>query len=261
VARLRVVAWNIDNKPAAWDALETLAPDIALLNEAMPPTGSQGIWSPDGTWGRDRGKRPWCAAVLSRHPLERITDAKPRWRHSVRDVRFECSRPGSWEAARVDTPKGDVTAIALYGLMDELSDSSVHRSLSELSPALDDARYNDLVVLGGDLNTGTQWSDRERQWRLRDAAVLARIEAYGLVDCLQSMRPEGRLEGCGCVYGDECRHTRTRKDRRFPAVAYQTDYLFASPKLASHLVSCKALATDEWFSISDHAPIVAEFDL
>jgi exonuclease III len=42
-------------------------------------------------------------------------------------------------------------------------------------------------------------------------------------------------------------------------VRYQTDYLFASPKLASALVSCEVRATQEWFEISDHAPIVAEF--
>ena len=42
-------------------------------------------------------------------------------------------------------------------------------------------------------------------------------------------------------------------------VPYQNDYLFASPKLFSALVSCDVRAADEWFAISDHAPIVAEF--
>ena len=38
-------------------------------------------------------------------------------------------------AAEVDVAAGEtVTAVALYGLLDELSDSSVHRSLSEISP-------------------------------------------------------------------------------------------------------------------------------
>jgi hypothetical protein len=53
---------------------------------------------------------------------------------------------------------GDVTAISLYGLLDELSDASVHRSLSEVSPIFDDDRYNRLVLLGGDLNTWTGWN-------------------------------------------------------------------------------------------------------
>lgn len=75
------------------------------------------------------------------------------------------------------------------------------------------------------------------------------------------MRPAGRLEGCPCAHGDDCTHTRTRLDPRRPDVGYQTDYLWASRQLAKRLRSCVALATDEWFAISDHAPILAEFDL
>ncbi len=41
-------------------------------------------------------------------------------------------------------PHGYITAISLYGLLDEFSDASVHRSLSEVSPVFDDDRY--LVV-------------------------------------------------------------------------------------------------------------------
>ena len=60
-----------------------------------------------------------------------------------------------------------------------------------------------------------------------------------------------------CLQGDDCAHVRTRRDPKHPDVPYQTDYLFASPKLAS-LVSCEVLASDRWFAISDHALIVAD---
>ena len=61
------------------------------------------------------------------------------------------------------------------------------------------------------------------------------------------------------IFGTRSAHVRTRRDRKHPEVPYQTDYLFASPKLALALVRCDVLATQEWFEISDHAPIVAEF--
>lgn len=35
----------------------------------------------------------------------------------------------------------------------------------------------------------------------------------------------------------------------------------ASPAFASKLVACTVLASDHWFSLFDHAPIVAGFDL
>ena len=155
----------------------------------------------------------------------------------TRSVPFVCSRPGSWIAATVQIPPANqVTAVAMYGLMDEFSDASVHRSLSEASPVLDDPRYRQQVLIGGDLNTGTQWPAAE-PFIARDLNLLQRFEALGLVDCLAAMRPAGRLEGCGCTFGDGCTHTRTRRDPRWPDVPYQTDYLWASERLATRLVS------------------------
>lgn len=254
-----IVVRNIANKPRAFDALKTLAPDVSLLNEASPPPSANGIWR-TVTKGRDEAHRPWSAAVLSPHRLREVTDARPTWRQSKRDVPFVCSRPGSWIAATVEmAPASPLTAVALYGLLDELSDASVHRSLSELSPVLDDPRYGQRVVLGGDLNT---WTGRpaNEPFLARDRNLLQRFEALGLVDCLALLRPKGRLEGCTCTFGDDCTHTRTRRDPRRPEVPYQNDYLWASPALAKRLRSCQVLASNEWFSISDHAPILAEFD-
>ena len=143
--------------------------------------------------------------------------------------------------------------------MDELSDASVHRSLSEVSAVMDDPKYKNQIVLGGDLNTGAQWPKGE-SFNKRDRNLLERIEALGLVDCIRAKRPAGRLAGCPCIDGDDCAHVRTRRDPRRPAVPYQTDYLFASPRLAATLISCEVLASDDWFAISDHAPIVAVFE-
>ena len=153
-----------------------------------------------------------------------------------------------------------MTAIAVYGLLDERSDASVHRSLSDLTPLFEDSRYNKRVVLGGDLNTWTGWDAGSRHFA-RDENVLRRIEAFGFVDCLvASLEREGRgrLNGCTCSLGEACRHTRTRLDRNQPEIPYQMDYLFASPPLAERLLSCEAidLGPD---SPSDHFPIRATF--
>ena len=69
--RLRVVCWNIAHKPTAWAALDSLEPDISLLNEAVVPEGSRGVWSRAGTRGRDGAERPWTAAVMSDWPSSR----------------------------------------------------------------------------------------------------------------------------------------------------------------------------------------------
>jgi hypothetical protein len=261
----KVVVWNMDasrrrRNPKGWQALADLEPDIALLNEAVRPQPQPGVGltvrGRTSTRGRDHA-RPWASLVASPHELEPV-DAR------VKRVPFGTSRPGAWTAWVVSVPADDgrverVTAISLYGLLDEMSDASVHRSLSEIAPIFDDRRYNDLVLLGGDLNTWTGW-DRETQagHLARDRAVLQRIEAYGLVDCLKAKRTAGRLKSCPCRPKKKCTHTRTRLDARND-VPYQMDYLYASPALAERLGTCAALDTDEWFSRSDHAPIVARF--
>jgi endonuclease/exonuclease/phosphatase family metal-dependent hydrolase len=154
----------------------------------------------------------------------------------------------------------NVTAVAIYGLLDEKSDASVHRSLSDLTPLFEDRRYNELLVLGGDLNTWTGWPSGSRHLA-RDENVLRRIEAFGLVDCLVAALTRdgrGRLAGCPCSYGEDCRHTRTRIDRRRPEVPYQMDYLYASPALAERLLTCQAVDLGS-NSPSDHFPIQATF--
>jgi endonuclease/exonuclease/phosphatase family metal-dependent hydrolase len=256
---MRIVAWNLAHKRRSWPALDALSPDIAMLNEAEVPPERRGIWSRTGTEGRDGRLRPWTAAVVTDHPCAEITDTRPRWRQSVRAVPFTCSRPGSWVAATVQVGGRALTVVSVYGLMDEFSDASVHRSLSELSPVFDDPRYKRDVIIGGDLNTGTQWRKGD-PFNERDRNVLERFAAYGLVDCLAAKRPAGRLEGCACTFGDQCTHTRTRRDGRYPLTPFQTDYLFASKSMAARLVSCQALTGDEWFAVSDHAPIVADFE-
>lgn len=64
---------------------------------------------------------------------------------------------------------------------------------------------------------------------------------------------------CTCTLGDGCTHTRTRLDPRARHIPYQIDYRRRRPRSPlSRLL--QHLATDEWFGISDQAPIVADFD-
>jgi endonuclease/exonuclease/phosphatase family metal-dependent hydrolase len=265
---LTVLVWNmgLGSPPARdartnWNRLSQLRKEhsvnVALLNEVSTSllAGVDGalyeVW---GTRGTDRKLRDWCTAIVSPYGYEEIRDAQAvSYRGRKPNVRFENSRPGSWTAGVVPVPGvGNVTCVSLYGLTDELSEASVHRSLSEISPLFSDPRYKEFLLLGGDLNTSTQWPKGVHLDG--DRALLERIKAYGLVDCLQEKRKPGRRE-CRCTL-DICTHTETRLDPTHPGL--QVDYLFASPALAERpLTSCKALPRSEWQEYSDHAPIIA----
>src|SRR6266508_4187978 len=272
--RMKVVVWNMERKAENWDVLsgwtDLADADITLLCEApRPPSGVRAVghWSTKGLDcrypGPDCTKKKWSTAVVSppRHSLEKIRNARVD-RYYKKPLPFEPSRPGTWTARLVDIHGVNVTAISLYGLMDEKSDASVHRSLSVLSPILDHEVYGRLLLLGGDLNI---LAGRPRRAHLdRHQVVLARIRAYGLIDCLEAMRPPGVLDGCPCGQSEECSHTWTYRSRRRDRshIRYQDDYLFASPALAEddRLLSCYALPFNDE-SPSDHAPIVGTFEV
>src|SRR5207253_1966808 len=93
------------------------------------------------------------------------------------DIPFANSRPGSWIAATVLVGSAEITCISLYGLIEELTDASMDRSLSNVSPIFSDPKRNDLVLLGGDFNSSTAWPDHDR--RMRDATHLRSGEGVG----------------------------------------------------------------------------------
>lgn len=280
MASLTALVWNMGlgsppRKSATrnWDRLSALMAermvDVALLNEASVPIPESlnAQYEAEGTKGRDtRGDgrpvpRRWSTAVLSNDIQLSPVNARATGSRGRRPrIPFEPSRPGSWTAALADTELGPVTCVALYGLLEELSDASVHRSLSDISPIFSDPGYKELVLVGGDLNTTTAW--RDYRSRSRDQSVLDRLEAHGLVDCLRLKRKPGRLRNCTCVFGQDCPHTWTRLDpsQKGRKTPYQMDYLFASVELAKRLTSCEALSPTRWREYSDHAPIIATFE-
>jgi hypothetical protein len=276
--------------------VEKHAVSIALLNEASvahlrgansaAADGGHPLpfsFSEDGTVGRDfwtdgRGVRKlktrkrWSAAIMSPLGPTLLGEDDVRARSSsgrvrVVDIPFSNSRPGTWIAATVHIGSERIACVSLYGLIEELTDASMHRSLSEISPIFSDPEYRDLVLLGGDFNISTGLADSSARERSR--IVLNRIEAYGLVDCLGKWRKDRELpalEGCRCA-DKPCRHTLTRLAPNRPGAQVpwqkrnpiQVDYLFASETLASRLDEVIEIPPGEWERFSDHSPIIAKF--
>ena len=265
-----VVVWNMQHLRTNWKLLgagRDLYADIHLLCEAPePPRGVPAI----GHW-RTIGladslpldmsvRRAWSTAVAGRAKPTYITDARAAREYRARPLLpFKPSRPGTWTAARVKVGRITVTAVALYGLLDEKSDASVHRSLSEVSPIFDHRTYGRHVLLGGDLNVfaNPRADDPTRE---RHLSVLTRLEAYGLTNCLEKFkRPKQQAAADPCPCGEAgCRrHWRTfRRSVAAPGLAYQEDFLFASRALANRLEGCEVLPFQP---SSDHAPLRASF--
>lgn len=138
--------------------------------------------------------------------------------------------------------------MSVYGLMYKVGNGitystvSLQRTLSDLTPVLD-VNYGKgrLAVMGGDLNMTPQIPPPDRNAHI---AILDRIKAFGLVDCLGETH-----EGFVRTYRHQNKPTGT---------PWHDDWVFASPKLK--LVTCEPLDLEAAWALSDHCPVVAEFE-
>lgn len=261
---MRVAVWNLghwERSPAqlqtAWGVLSgEIGADVALLQEAVPPSGVHAVYQPIGN------SRPWGSAVVGfTVDLEQVTHARGRANNSPQPL--EGTWPGSVAVATANVAGRQLTFVSVYGLIDDgYADATVHRHLSDLTPLLDSPAHEGGIILGGDLNITTQWTGPDEHYRQWAASTFARIESFGLVDCLDSTRPPGPLSGCDCAYGDQCRHIQTQRNPRSPR-PWQNDYLFASRALAGYptLKAASVHDSDQVRSLGGHLPLVADFEV
>ena len=157
---VRVVSWNMDHwrrrgarqQTAAWEYLESLNPDYALLQETVPPPGlpaDRRVHRKEGIEGRGK----WGSAVVSfAGPIRELVDAQSPYSKKAKRVSLHRTLAGSLAVAEVG--KG-VVLVSAYGTFEEgYTVTTVHKLLSDLTPLLD-SRSTKGVVLAGDLNVST----------------------------------------------------------------------------------------------------------
>jgi hypothetical protein len=268
---LTVVSWNVNGarRGRKWEPirrkLDELGVDVALLQEAHPDwlEGLRAVYRPEGIDARDERDRPWGSAVVAlndRVSLEPVTHVQGTWRgHVSTPAPLACVETGHVAVARAFTPVGDLTLVSAYGTIEfGYAAGTLLRALADLEPIFDDPVRGIDLLIAGDWNVGTWWSGDDRKYAQRHGAVLALLNAYGLVDCIDAHLPagRGRLHGCGCELGDSCRHVRTyRKDSK--AVPYQDDYAYATTAFAGRVTRAEPDPAWDWEAdLSDHIPLV-----
>jgi endonuclease/exonuclease/phosphatase family metal-dependent hydrolase len=256
--KLRVATWNMDHwrrtpeeRAMAWRRLQTVVrPTVALLQEAVPP---QALRRRSVVYREIGRARSWGSAVVG---LRRGVQLRELWsvrtRYSAQTFTLLNTFPGCLSIA-VGGPPGlaPITFISLYGVIDVYSQTTLLRLVADLIP-LFDSESGERVILGGDFNVGTD-TMREPE-RSRYTAILGAFEALGLVNLYETVsdRP-GPPEACPCA-SPVCRHLTTREG------GGQFDYLFASASLAADCHRIVRFDDAETRSLSDHWPIVADFD-
>ncbi len=264
-----IVSWNLgersSGKPEAWNFLrDELGADLALVQEAVVPTGARAVFRPGGIASRDGKERSWGSAVVALTdrvkitPLEQVEGTWHGRRQGV--ARLECVSRGHVAVAVVDLPDLRLTVVSAYGLIEfGYAAGTMLRTIADLEPLFDDPDHGQNVLLAGDWNIGTWWTGNDAKYARREGAVLGLLTAYGLVDCLDRHIPadRGRLPDCSCSLAEACRHVWTYR-KESSATAYQDDYLYATPALEKSLTFAGVAPAWDWDRrLSDHAPLIA----
>lgn len=277
MAAVSVVTWNLHQGflPAgtareALSFLETeVRPTVALIQEAIPryrPVAAGGaVWC-------ESDDLPFETGVLGCGArIEALSEAIPKYKPYPAFPLTPTTRP-THAVARVIPPDGmkPFVAISLYGriMRKVFAQTSILDAISDLIPLFDDPRYNDRIVIGGDLNIFNNGPRVDAVSRERWAAILDLFKSLGLVNLLEKTQGDrGPLPGCLCRMEDECYHVETwRANKAVPGV-WCLDYLFATREMADRMTGTldvwATLRPEVWrvWQLSDHCPVGVRFDL
>ncbi len=266
-SRIKVATWNLKQAVApraplpkrwAW-AEQEVGADVYAFTEAAvpadgPPSGWTAIWEPGGIGPRRR----WGTVLAARNGVELVpvTTVKRR----LRSFKLELTWPAATIAADVMV-NGErwATLVAVYAMTVDRDGRSIGSGSYSVPVILGDlellieSRLGERLVVAGDLNL---WPDRVR----------GLVRESGLVDLIEQTAPSREpLDGCVvCAQPASCGHIWTHKNGNRPnAKRQQIDYILASPVLAARVRSVRG-GPDEFpevWDMSDHAPVVAEFDI
>lgn len=262
---MRVVSWNlaymkpakfkeVENRRRQWEFLGALQPDIAMLQECRPEDLTNLAPLEMKNEYKVLGKIPlhWsaCSALLLRSDFiaEHLTPSSP-WLEYLSGylclVSFNIYRRKILIAS-VHTPAKEVN--------DPLVSQDDHTKIKR--PSLDRAWHNDLAAAAlADKSVGFDGFIISGDWntaRLFDKTM-------GGTACAEffAMRANnGWCESLRKFYADEVQTYCDPKNK-----PYELDHMFTDSALYEKLVSCEVMRCEMIDNLSDHVPIVANFDL
>ena len=257
-----LVCWNIENKHASWRLLRTMEADVALLQEARPPPSDVGISDHD-----INNPEEWPEGRIGKVAIVRLSD-----RAKVTFIEEEsfATAPYLLAAARVKLPRAEafiaVSICPAYeyphavvpGKMKNV-DSSLHRSISDLSAFIGRPQHHRVLVAGDFTVTRGPSTYQNPYWSAREQTIFDRMDALGL-QCVGPEAPHGRQADPWPEWlPRESKNVPTfRRIGTSPADAEaQLDYVFASKGMVD-AVRVRALnAPNEW-GPSDHCRVVID---
>jgi len=230
---LKVLVWNMNywlssHRNEGWDFIREVNPDVAILNECYPPEH-------DFNYVHHVQRAGWGVGVFSQD-------------HALQEYEIHCCHPEALVVADTNIASKEIRIVSLYGrIINSFAITTLHRSLSDLTPLFLNQKGRDWILIGGDFNASLQCDERMPSYKDDRSHYLffERLKNFGLYDCIGKFH-QGRVQ--------TLRHAKTD----YP---WQNDYLYAGKALFDCCVSCDVVDDSALYEISDHNPIIADFSL
>lgn len=218
--------WQSTEHNQGWNFIREVNPDLAILNECYPPDHGY-------SYVHHVQRAGWGVGVFSKD-------------HILQEYHIDCCHPEAVVVADTKISSKEIKIVSLYGrIINGFSITTLHRSLSDITPLFQTQKGRDWILLGGDFNASIQCDERMPSYEGDRSHYLffEILKNFGLRDCLEKFH-QGRVR--------TLRHSKTE----YP---WQNDYLFAGKSLFHYCISCDVINDVALYKISDHNPIIANF--
>jgi len=262
---MRVVSWNlaymkparfkeVENRRRQWEFLGDLQPDIAMLQECRPEDLINLAPFEMKNEYKVLAKIPlkWsaCSALLLRSDFiaEHLPSSSP-WLEYL---------SGYLCLASINIYRRKILIVSVHTPAKVVNDPRVSQDdhIKIKRPSLELAWHNDLAVAAlADISVGFDGFIISGDWNT--ARLFDKI--MGGTACAEffAMRTDnGWYESLRKFYADEVQTFLAPKGK-----PYELDHMFTDSALYEKLVRCEVMRSEMSDDLSDHAPIVANFDL
>ena len=257
-----LICWNSEHKHASWRVLREMEADVALLQEARPPPADVDISLQDindsGEWPEGRAGRVAIVRLCDRVTVEFIEKSFTETPNLLAAARVRPQHAEEFIAVSI-CPEYEYPHALVPGKMKNV-DSSLHRSISDLSAFIGRPKHH-RVIVAGDFTVMRGPSEyRDAYWSAREQTIFDRMDALGL-QCVGPEAPHGRQANPWPRWlPRESKNVPTfrRIGTSWADAEAQLDYVFASKSMVD-AVRVRALNNDadEW-GPSDHCRVVIE---
>lgn len=105
------------------------------------------------------------------------------------------------------------------------------------------------TIIAGDFNSNVIWDQWDRWWNHSD--VVTELSEIGIESLYHTH--SGELQG-----NETCPTLFHQRNLNKP---YHIDYIFGSSEFAENLKQIEIGSLEKWFPLSDHLPVISEFDI